>query len=136
MKIGFSFGRCIRDIVGGMVDIDDVLCIIAATQIETREQLAPVVAEYMNRSGYLMGLDENECLDVAQNLWDQGKLHQPRNVQAQPYRAREKDIWADVLPTTVSDNESVQEAWNAYRVLLNLVENVSSPRHLNQYSPW
>jgi hypothetical protein len=134
MKIGFSFGRCIRDIVTGVVDIEDVLVIVAATRIESREQLAPVVAEYMYRNGYLMGLDENACLDTAQSLWDQGKLHQPRNFNAQPYHASEKDIWADVLPTTVSDNESVQEAWNAYRVLLNLAETVSSSDHLSQHS--
>jgi len=31
MKIGFSFGRCVRDIVKGIVDIDDVMCVIART---------------------------------------------------------------------------------------------------------
>ena len=131
MKIGFSFGRCVRDIVTGVVDIKDVLVLITATRIETREQLAPVISEYMYRNGYLLGLDENACLDTAQSLWDQGKLHQPRNFNAQPYRASEKDIWSDVLPTTVSDNESVQEAWNAYRVILNLAETVSSSHHLS-----
>ena len=132
MKIGFSFGRCIRDIVTGQVSIDDVLIVVAATRVATREQLAPVVSEYMYRTGYLLGLDQNACLDTAQSLWDQGKLHQPRNFNASPYRASEKDIWADVLPTTVSKNESVQEAWNAYRILLNLAETVSSSDHLNQ----
>jgi hypothetical protein len=33
MKIGFSLGRCVRDIVKNSVDINDVAFIIAATSI-------------------------------------------------------------------------------------------------------
>jgi hypothetical protein len=34
MKIGLSYSRCIRDIVEGKVDIDDVLVIIARTDFD------------------------------------------------------------------------------------------------------
>lgn len=33
LKIGFSFGRCVRDIVCGQIKLDDVSCIIARTQL-------------------------------------------------------------------------------------------------------
>ena len=42
MKIGFSLGRCVRDIVKGSVDINDVAFIIAATSIHDEPQLANV----------------------------------------------------------------------------------------------
>ena len=45
MKIGFSLGRCVRDIVNGEVDIDDVAFLITATNIKTPEQVHP---QYMN----------------------------------------------------------------------------------------
>ena len=34
MKIGLSYSRCVRDIVDGKVDIDDVLVIIARTDFD------------------------------------------------------------------------------------------------------
>ena len=34
MKIGLSFSRCVRDIVDGVVDIDDVLVVIARTDFD------------------------------------------------------------------------------------------------------
>ena len=43
MKVGFSLGRCIRDIVNNVVDIEDVIVIIAGTKFETQEQLIRIV---------------------------------------------------------------------------------------------
>ena len=61
MKIGFSLGRCVRDIVSGNVDINDVAFIIAATNIDSEEQLKHVIEDYMYRGDdYLYGLDETE----------------------------------------------------------------------------
>jgi hypothetical protein len=58
MKIGFSFGRCVRDIVNGEVSIDDVAFIIAATNIHDKEQLVRVVENYLYEPTYLNGLDK------------------------------------------------------------------------------
>ncbi len=78
MKIGFSLGRCVRDIVTGSVSIDDVAFIIAATAIREKEKLRPVIQDYTWRDGYLYGLDEEVCQSVAEQLWDQRKILQPR----------------------------------------------------------
>ena len=37
MKIGLSYSRCVRDIVDGRVDIDDVLVIIARTDFDPND---------------------------------------------------------------------------------------------------
>jgi len=58
MKIGFSFGRCIRDIVNGEVGYDDVAWIISGTSVKDAEGAKFVIEDYMHRRDYLEGLDE------------------------------------------------------------------------------
>jgi hypothetical protein len=123
MKIGFSLGRCIRDIVNGTVDIDDVVVIVTGTRIETEQALQEVVAEYMWRPDYCQGLSESECQGVASVLWKEGKFHQPRNFGAHPPRVYENAVWGDLVPTGGHDDPMVQEAWQAYRGMLGLTGN-------------
>ena len=37
MKIGLSYSRCVRDIVDGTVDIEDVLLIVARTDFDPHD---------------------------------------------------------------------------------------------------
>jgi len=78
MKIGFSLGRCIRDIVNGDVNYNDVAYIIAATAIRDEEQLKHVIDDYLYRRDYLEGLDEAACQKIAADLYNSGKVLQPR----------------------------------------------------------
>jgi hypothetical protein len=120
MKVGFSLGRCIRDIVKGIVDIDDVVVVVTGTRIENSEALKIVVADYMYRRDYLIDLDESECQGVASVLWREGKLHQPRNFGAYPPQVNEIAVWADLVPTGGFEDPMVQEAWQTYRGMLGL----------------
>ena len=127
MKIGFSLGRCVRDIVNGSVSIDDVAFIIAATSIFSEEQLANVIEQYMYRDDdYLYGLDEAACQAVALDLWKTNKILQPRRQGLHRHRQPEKAVWVDMYPTVNSDNGSVKTAWDAYRFMLHMVENVDA----------
>jgi len=123
MKVGFSLGRCIRDIVMDVVDINDVVVIVAGTRFETQEQLVPIIQEYMYRPGYLDGLDESECQGVASVLFREGKIHQPRNFGIYRSMMQEDAVWADLLPTGGHTDPMVQEAWQAYRSMLGLTGN-------------
>jgi hypothetical protein len=126
MKIGFSLGRCVRDIVQGAVSIDDVAFIITATSIHTREQLDNVIQVYCGEPGYLLGCDYDQSLAVAQNLWDTNKLLQPRKQGLHRHQQPENSIWVDMFPTELSDNQSVKTAWDNYRFMLHMTENVDS----------
>jgi hypothetical protein len=126
MKIGFSYGRCIRDIVNGEVSIDDVAFIIAATAIREEEQLARVVNEYTTRWDYLAGLDEEKCHAVALQLWQEGKVLQPRLQGLHRHKQPEDAVWVDIYATSTSNNESVKKAWDAYRFMLHMTENVDN----------
>ena len=123
MKVGFSLGRCIRDIVTDVVDINDVVVIVSGTRFETQEQLVPIVHEYMYRTGYLEGLDETACQGVASVLFREGKIHQPRNFGIYRSVMPESAVWADLFPTGGHTDPMVQEAWQAYRGMLGITGN-------------
>lgn len=126
MKIGFSFGRCIRDIVRGEVDIDDVLVIVARTRMPNLAVVRSVISDYMYRADYLYGLDEDECQRVGAELFESGRVHQSRLESDNIWRmskAHDDAVWADVVPTS-NMNEQVKEAWNHYRFLLNMSSNI------------
>jgi hypothetical protein len=125
MKIGFSLGRCVRDIVKENVSINDVAFIIAATNIHSEEQLKHVVEDYMYRDDdYLYGLDEEQCQAVALDLWATNRILQPRRQGMHRHRQPENAVWVDMFPTVASESDAVKKAWDAYRFMLHMVENV------------
>lgn len=126
MKIGFSLGRCIRDIAKNEVAVEDVAFIIAATAIRDEEQLACVVEDYMYRDNYLLGLDEIECKAIALNLWISNKILQPRLQGLHRHMQPENSVWVDLFPTAASNNDTVKRAWDAYRFMLHMTENVDT----------
>jgi hypothetical protein len=126
MKIGFSLGRCIRDIVNREVDLNDVAFVIAATNIHEEEQLAQVVDSYLYRDDYLYMLDEAECQRVALELWNTNRILQPRRQGMHRHKQPENSVWVDMFPTVNSDSEAVKKAWDAYRFMLHMTENVDN----------
>lgn len=123
MKIGFSFGRCVRDIVNGEVSMEDVLVIVTRTDIKNPEQLMAVVRTYLLYPDYLKGCNEQRCYEVARRLWDSGRLHQPRQYNAHPTHISEAYVWMDVVPTAKDTDPAVLEAWQGYRMLLAMRGN-------------
>ncbi len=126
MKIGFSLGRCIRDIVKEEISIDDVAFLITATNIKSEDHLDNVISVYMTEPGYLLGLDYNKCLEVAKHLWDTNRILQPRAQGMHRHMQPESSIWVDMFPTALSENESVKKSWDAYRFMLHMTENVDN----------
>lgn len=124
MKIGFSFGQCIADLVNKKVKFDDVLLIISGTAIEKREDIDAVIESYASRPGYLLGLDYAECLDMAQRIWDNHKLYQPRLTGDFRSVVPRDCIWGDLLPSPVKGNAALEQAWDQYRMLVSLTGDV------------
>jgi hypothetical protein len=126
MKIGFSLGRCIRDIVNEKVSIDDVAFIIASTHITTRDRLSDVILTYTAEPTYLHGCDYDQCMVIAEALWDTNRLLQPRRQGLHRHAQPENAVWVDMFPTMLSENQSVKTAWDAYRFMLHMTENVDN----------
>ena len=131
MKIGTSLGKCVKDILDGHTRYEDILFIVSNTNAPKLEQLFEVIEEYYyayqgsngNSSAYDLSAHSLESAKkVAQRLFENGKLHQPRANSKYVFgNAHDlKDTWYDVVPSPVMDNESVREAWNHYVMIRNL----------------
>ena len=130
MKIGLSYSRCVRDIVDGKVDIDDVLIIVSRTNFDPRDdtQWSNIWQGYRSRSGlsnpeWTNYPDENEdkFRQVSIELWQQGKFHEPRKFGAHPPRM--PYYW---LETFLSDNEleknpAAKKAFDKFKMIAGLV---------------
>ncbi len=124
MKVGFSFGRCVRDIVNGIVAYEDVAFIITGTALRDEDAIKWCVDDYLMRRDYLLGLEKEPCEKVALDLWNDGKLFQPRLQNIRAFHIPEGAIWADLFPTNVSDSDAVKKAWENYRFMLHMTTQV------------
>jgi hypothetical protein len=133
MKIGLSYSRCVRDIVDGVVDIDDVLVIIARTDFDPHndDQWKNIWTGY--GGGQTFGHpfsnpewmnypaeDEDRFRSVSIELWEQGKFHQPRKFGAHP--TRRPEIWLEaVLPNSeLENNPTAKKAWEKFQTIAGL----------------
>jgi len=129
MKIGLSFSRCVRDIVDGVVDIDDVLVVISRTDFDPNDDKQwdgiwegyhkfsawsnPEWAHYPDDA-------EDQFRSVSVELWERGKLHQPRKFGANAVRRQE--IWLEaVLPSSeLAKNPAAKNAWEKFQTVAGL----------------
>lgn len=126
MKIGLSYSRCVRDIIEGVVDYRDVLVLITRTNFDPHddEQWTSIWQGYRfggNPEWYdYSDEDEARFREVSIDLWDDGKLHQPRKFGAHP--SRRSEIWLEaVLPSSeLARNPAAQDAWNQFQTVAGL----------------
>jgi hypothetical protein len=133
MKIGLSYSRCVRDIVDGIVDINDVLVLITRTDFDPRddEQWRGIWEGY--GGGQTFGNpfsnpewmnypaeDEAKFRSTTIELYNTGRIHQPRQFGAHP--GRRPEIWLEaVLPSSeLEKNPAVKSAWNRFQVVAGL----------------
>jgi cytochrome oxidase Cu insertion factor (SCO1/SenC/PrrC family) len=125
MKVGLSLSRCLRDIVEGKVLFEDVLVVIARTDVDPNDD------NHWQQifEGYLYGgmsnpewagmEDEEENLrHVLKQLHKHGKLHQPRQYGAHP--ARMPYYWLDCVVPENEHNPAQQKAWDNYKMITGL----------------
>jgi len=126
MKIGLSYSLCVRDIVDGTVDIDDVLVLITRTDFDPRDD-----TQWQGIwKGYRFGgnpewyeyedADEDRFRSVSIELWETGRFHQPRKFGWHP--ARRPEIWLEtVLPDSEMMNRpAVKDAWDQFQTIAGL----------------
>lgn len=131
MRIGLSYSRCVRDIVEGTVDINDVMVLITRTDFDPTvdSEWAGIWAGYCYGGMSNPEWDkwdfhnkEHEALfrNVSTALYKDGKMHQPRQFGGNPQRRRE--IWLEtVLPDSeLASRPAVKEAWDQFQILAGL----------------
>jgi hypothetical protein len=131
MKIGLSYSRCVLDIVEGRVDINDVLVLITRTDFDPTidKQWAGIWEGYCyggmsnpewSDYDYNNKDHEDKFRSVSCMLYEDGKIHQPRQFGAHPRRRPE--IWLEaVLPNSeLENNPAVKMAWDKFQTLASL----------------
>ena len=136
MKIGLSYSRCVRDIVEGKVDIADVLVLITRTDFDPHndDQWRGIWIGYGGgtENAYSRGFfshsnpewagyhDEDRFRSVSIELWETGRLHQPRKFGAHP--TRRPEIWLEtVLPSSeLESNPAAKSAWDQFQTVAGL----------------
>ena len=133
MKIGLSYSRCVRDIFDGKVNISDVLLIISRTNFNPSndDQWKSIWEGY--GGGQTMGSpwsnpewsnypseDEEEFRKITLELYNTGRMHQPRQFGAHPKRL--PYIWLEAgLPNDEMDrNPAVKKAWQQFQIVAGL----------------
>jgi len=136
MKIGLSYSRCVRDIVDGTVDINDVLIVIARTNFDPHndEQWKGIWEGYGGGQTFGSPFSNPEWIDypaedeakfrsVSCDLWDQGKFHQPRQFGAHPRRLSYFWLEVGLQSEDINSNPAVKKAWEQFQILAGLSIN-------------
>lgn len=90
-----------------------------------QEDVECVVKEYLHRPGYLAGLDQAECLRVGVELWQTGRVIEPRSNGISALQVPAEFVWMDLFPTEANlKNEGVKKAWSTYRTMITLSEQL------------
>jgi hypothetical protein len=141
MKVGLSYSRCIRDIVDGTVDINDVIIVIARTNFDPRDDAqwkgiwlgyggGSSVSNMLAAGGFFshcepewagyMLEDEDKFRQVTIKLWETGKLHQPRKFGINP--PRRPEFWLETcLPDSeLERNPAAKKAWDHFQTIAGL----------------
>jgi len=130
MRIGLSYSRCVRDIVDGVVDINDVLVVISRTDFDPRddEQWAGIWEGYHWQNPEWANYpdeDESRFREVSIDLWEQGKLHQPRKFGTRPRRM--DYYWMEVSLSShdIDSNPAVKRAWEQFQIIAGLANTTT-----------
>lgn len=129
MKIGLSFSRCIRDIFLGEVDYDDVLLIISRTDFNPNDdnQWSGIWSGYHHGGAWnhpewfdIPEDQQDELRALACMLYNDGKMHQPRQFGAHPRRM--PYYWLEtILPNSELDaNPAVKRAFEQFQTVAGL----------------
>jgi hypothetical protein len=135
MKVGSSLSRCARDIYEGKVDKNDVLVIVARTDFDPKdddhwskiwkgygggETWRHVIGYGFTEWSNIPAEDEQKLRDIILDLYNAGKIHQPRRFGAHPQRMTHH--WYDVILSNdvVESNPAVKKAWNNYKLIAEL----------------
>jgi len=127
VKIGLSLSRCMRDILEEKVDLYDVLVVIARTDVDPHNDShwKQIWDGYLY-GGYShpewAGLEEREqeMRGILIELYDTGRLHQPRQFGAHPRRL--PYYWLDTFAPEeeIAKNPAAQKAWDNYKLIAGL----------------
>ena len=136
MYIGTSLSRCLISLANNEIQLNQVLCIITSTKAENIEQYRTILLAYIGVPAVAPDVDlERESMwKIGLELWDTGRIHQPRLVAdtygvggtsylTRPVPELSKSVlWLHVLPINTNATPAVVAAYEQYRILDSLTK--------------
>jgi len=130
----------LRDIIDGKVDINDVLIIIAGTDFNPHIDIewdsiwksyhsSPSVFSSWNYPvwGSCEDADEQRFRDLTIELYDSGRIHQPRKFGSPAVPQRATWLEAILLSSELENNAAAKIAWEHFQTVAGLT-NVTIDR--------
>lgn len=129
MKVGLSYSRCVKDIFEGKVKYEEVLVLITRTDFHPKndDHWDNIWRGYTRYNGLMASewqdyVDkEEEFRSLTIRLYNDGKLHQPRQFGAYPLRTA--DYWYDLILTEEKHktNKAAAKAFENYKMITGLI---------------
>jgi hypothetical protein len=120
--------RCVRDIVNGHVNIDDIAIIIARTLIEDIEiEFEDLWRGYSSLGDAWHGLDRDAVMNVVFELFASNLVYQPRTQQIiARYPAGYSTVWTmaieyDAIASQI-ENSTVRSSWEEFLTVMSLAK--------------
>jgi hypothetical protein len=131
MKIGLSLSRCVRDIVEQRVNINNVLVLITRTDFDPTvpEQWDSIWDGYNSYNPEWHGLEHDAVYAVVMDLWNTGRIHQPRKFGAWPQRRPEFWLETVLVDEDIETRPAVKEAWDNFQVLAGLTSTTMDKKY-------
>jgi len=133
MKIGLSYSRCVRDIVDGKVDINNVLVLITRTDFDPHddEQWTGIWRGYGGGQTFGNPFSNPEWMDYPAEdeakfrsttieLYNTGRMHQPRKFGAHPHRLPYYWLETIVSDSDLENSPTVKDAWDKFQMVSGL----------------
>lgn len=135
MYIGTSLGGCLLSLMNKEVSEDEVMVIVTRTDAPDFEKYINVVKAYHLQGNLYASKPERyelndhnleDLLILAERLWYNGKIHQPRSfVGSTSYRhpfVNGDKLWFEVVPTIDNTTPAVVDAYEKYKMLDTLTK--------------
>ena len=124
LVVGLSLSHCVADIADGRVDFKSVLVIITSTNFNVNidEEWYDLWSYYGETTW--SGMLEEEARKLVTDLWDAGKIHQPRQFTDDHWISGRHGAhhWQNIVwdDDWMRRHPAVQDTWNAYQTAVAL----------------
>lgn len=110
--IGHSVSRCVKEVLSGRVDDDNIKLVIGATRFPMDAKGIDLIVTGYVREGVWDEEDREKITQILMNWIETGRLHQPRNFGGHAWRSAH--TWSYSLPEPSNMTPAAQEAWENF----------------------
>jgi len=105
MKYGRSLSFCVKDILSGRIDKNDVGMIVTSTSFKNPEMWRNGIESY--QKSYWCDYSIEECTNLVNWLIENNKIEQPRSINGKVQTLFKNKHWADTYQEAIESLENL-----------------------------